>query len=120
AIWLSQKGMNLTFSILLRPDFLEPKKQFLLTMAISLAIAEALQNILGGIHHVQVKWPNDIYVDGEKIAGILIENSIRGKHWNHAVVGIGLNVNQEQFQEVGLKRNGQVGSPTSLKLLTAK
>lgn len=120
AVWLSQKGMNLTFSILLRPDFLEPQKQFLLTIAVSVAIVEALQNILESAHHVQVKWPNDIYVDGEKIAGILMENSIRGKNWNHAIVGIGLNVNQEQFHEVGLKHTGRIGSPTSLKLLTAE
>lgn len=120
AVWLSQKGMNLTFSILLRPDFLEPQNQFLLTKSISLALVAALRNLLGVQHQVEVKWPNDIYVNGQKIAGILIESNMRGKQWNYAIVGIGLNVNQEQFQQAGLKDVGQVGSPTSLKLLTGQ
>jgi BirA family biotin operon repressor/biotin-[acetyl-CoA-carboxylase] ligase len=49
------------------------------------------------IPNVSIKWPNDIYAGNKKIAGILIENNIRGSQWTFAVVGIGLNINQEEF-----------------------
>jgi BirA family biotin operon repressor/biotin-[acetyl-CoA-carboxylase] ligase len=52
------------------------------------------------IPHVSIKWPNDIYAGDKKIAGILIENSLRGSQWTNAVVGIGLNVNQAVFSDL--------------------
>ena len=95
ASWHSQPGKNLTFSLLLTPTFLSPKHQFRLTIAISLALVQWLEALLS--RPVKIKWPNDIYVDGKKIAGILIENSIKGQTWKVAVVGIGINVNQTLF-----------------------
>lgn len=93
--WESEKGKNLTASVLLAPSFLAPTQQFDLSIAISLAIREALQNILK--QDVYIKWPNDIYVNNKKIAGILIENILQGARWKHAIIGLGVNVNQSAF-----------------------
>ncbi|MDL2222775.1 biotin--[acetyl-CoA-carboxylase] ligase [Bacteroidales bacterium OttesenSCG-928-M11] len=91
--WEAEKGMNLTFSLLLCPTSLPIKEYFLLSKAISLGIKDALAPLLD----VTIKWPNDIYYQDGKIAGVLIENSIIGKTILHSIVGIGLNVNQEFF-----------------------
>jgi BirA family biotin operon repressor/biotin-[acetyl-CoA-carboxylase] ligase len=94
-VWESEAGKNLTISILLKPTFLGIEQQFELNKAVSLALLDVLMPLLGA--KVSIKWPNDILVDGKKIAGILIENSVQGSRWKQAVVGIGLNVNQTQF-----------------------
>jgi BirA family transcriptional regulator, biotin operon repressor / biotin---[acetyl-CoA-carboxylase] ligase len=95
-IWRSEAGQNLTFSVLLNPTFLSPTEQFKLNIAVSLSILDLLQPIAG--KDLFVKWPNDIYIGNKKIGGILIENIIRGKNWKHAIVGIGLNINQTYFE----------------------
>jgi len=95
--WNSEPSKNLTFSLLLNPVFLPPLKQFLLTQAISLGVAGALQNILGD--KVKIKWPNDIYYEQKKLGGILIENILQGTLIKHSVTGIGLNINQESFPD---------------------
>src|SRR5688572_21618318 len=92
--WFSEPGKNLTFSILIKPSFLTVKNQFYLNMAFSLGLFDYLTKALGT--GVKVKWPNDIYVNGKKICGILIENHIQAQHIQHSIVGIGLNVNQRQ------------------------
>ncbi|GAA4804268.1 biotin--[acetyl-CoA-carboxylase] ligase [Olivibacter ginsenosidimutans] len=94
-IWKSEAGKNLTISVLFNPVFLAPKDQFRLNIAISLAIMQFLLPHLGD--GLRIKWPNDIYYGEKKLGGILIENSIRGKLWKHAIVGIGLNINQTHF-----------------------
>jgi len=96
--WKSEPGKNLTFSILLNPSFLSPQQQFELNIAISLGLIQALIPFLG--KKVHIKWPNDIYVEDKKLGGILIENIFRGKMWKHAVIGIGLNVNQTTFPDL--------------------
>lgn len=93
--WESEDGKNLTFSLLLRPSFLDIQKHFSLSMAISLGIVDYLKS--QGISDVKIKWPNDIYVGGKKICGILIENVISGREIDTCTVGIGLNVNQKKF-----------------------
>jgi len=95
AVWQSEPGKNLTFSMLLMPTFLEPKQQFVLTAAISLAVARWLESLTRVT--VKIKWPNDIYIGDRKIGGILIENILKGKTWKSAIVGIGINVNQTSF-----------------------
>lgn len=95
--WLSEAGKNLTFSVLLSPVFLQITQQFELNKAISLAVLDVLKPLLGS--SVSIKWPNDILVDKQKIAGILIENIVQGSRWKHAVIGIGLNVNQTEFPD---------------------
>jgi len=94
--WESEPGKNLTFSILFKPDFIEPSEQFIITQLISLSIQENLESILRK-KSVTIKWPNDIYVGDKKIAGILIQNFIRGNSIDMSVIGVGLNASQEMF-----------------------
>lgn len=93
--WLSAPGQNLTFSLILRPRFLMPNEQFFITIAISLALKEILEEYLPG--QVEIKWPNDIYYKEKKMVGLLIENVLRGSTFESCIVGIGLNVNQTVF-----------------------
>jgi BirA family transcriptional regulator, biotin operon repressor / biotin---[acetyl-CoA-carboxylase] ligase len=93
--WESAPGMNLTFSVILRPAFLAVQDQFYLTIAASLALYDYLRAKTGDT--IAIKWPNDILVHEKKICGILIENQIQGPRFIAAVAGIGLNVNQPHF-----------------------
>lgn len=108
-VWLSEPNKNLTFSLICHTSFLLATEQFYLNMAVSLGIWSMVSNQLST---VKIKWPNDIYVNHQKIAGILIENTISGMHLKYSVIGIGLNVNQDTFpMEV---------PATSLKCLTGQ
>ena len=93
--WESERGKNLTFSILIHPKDLPATQQFHISMAISLAICEALEQYIGD---VSIKWPNDIYWRNGKIGGILIENTLKGSIIMESIIGVGLNVNQRIFQ----------------------
>ena len=95
-IWISQSGKNLTFTIILYPDFIKAGHQFLISKTISLGISDYLNQYLDD---VTIKWPNDIYVDNYKIGGILIENDLIGSVIKHSVIGVGLNINQQQFPD---------------------
>lgn len=93
--WEAKAGENLTFSVILRPNFLDLSEQFLLNMAISNAIRKCVQEYMPGL---KVKWPNDLVLPAQgKIGGILIENLVGSGAWEYAVVGIGLNINQREF-----------------------
>jgi len=94
-IWESDQGENLTFSIVLFPEFLEIRRQFMLSKAITLGIYSAMHKYIDSL---KIKWPNDIYAGNKKLGGILIENSIMYGLLQSAVVGIGLNVNQNKFR----------------------
>ena len=94
--WESEAGKNLTFSILIRPTFLEARQQFILSQAIALSIKEVLYDYVRS-PHPRIKWPNDIYWKDKKLAGILIENMLEGKYISQCIVGVGLNVNQREF-----------------------
>jgi BirA family biotin operon repressor/biotin-[acetyl-CoA-carboxylase] ligase len=94
--WHSEPGKNLTFSILLTPSFLPVSQQFDLTRVVSLGVYEALYPILGD--ELKIKWPNDIYFADRKLGGILIETHLQGTRIKDAIIGIGLNVNQEHFE----------------------
>lgn len=107
--WESEPGKNLLLSLILYPEELQPQDQFFVSMAVSLGLCNYLTTL---VDHCRIKWPNDIYVSNDKIAGILIESSIIGNKFDYMVAGIGLNVNQEKFQ------TGK--NPTSLKILTGK
>ncbi|RFZ92588.1 biotin--[acetyl-CoA-carboxylase] ligase [Mucilaginibacter conchicola] len=93
--WHAQPGKNLTFSILLNPRFLSAQQQFDLTRAISLGVYDALYPLLRD--SLKIKWPNDIYSEGNKFGGMLIENVLQGSQIKHSIIGIGINVNQEDF-----------------------
>ncbi len=97
-IWKSQPNLNLTFSVILEPKFLKIKDQFFLNIITSLAISDALSDLAKIA--LKVKWPNDIYSCEKKIGGILIENSVKGNVLNTAVIGIGLNINQKEFDRL--------------------
>lgn len=108
--WESEYDKNLLMSLVLFPYFLEAAKQFYLSKIISLSIIDVLKEHVEG---VSIKWPNDIYVNDKKVAGILIENGIKDRHLDYAVIGLGLNLNQEKF-------NSDAPNPVSLCHLTDK
>lgn len=94
-VWYAAPGENLTFSIVVRPAFLAIADQFFLNVTTALAVADFLTT--AGCDDVAVKWPNDVYLNGKKVCGILIESQIRGNQLLWSVIGIGLNINQKQF-----------------------
>lgn len=106
--WESEPGQNLTFSIVVYPHFLDIRRQFMLSKAVTLGIYRALTKYVDNLH---VKWPNDIYAGNQKLGGILIENSIMYSSIKNAVIGIGINVNQTHFLSTA-------PNPVSLKTLT--
>jgi BirA family transcriptional regulator, biotin operon repressor / biotin---[acetyl-CoA-carboxylase] ligase len=108
ASWESARGLNLTFSIVLYPRQIKIVRQFALSKAISLGVTDFLAQ---HVAEVAVKWPNDIYVADNKIAGILIETTVSSGEISRAVVGIGININQEEFFS-------DAPNPVSLKNLT--
>ena len=98
--WLSAPGQNLTLSLILYPGWLSPGASFRLSEAVALAVWDTVYDSLPAAAAkipLHLKWPNDIYLDGRKTAGILIQNAFSGARWQHAIVGIGLNVNQPAF-----------------------
>ena len=109
--WVSNRGENLLFSILLLPNNLKASDSFVLSQAMALSIKDALDHYLT---EVSIKWPNDIYCDGKKICGTLIENTLFGKLVGRSVIGSGLNINQKSFPD------GLAAPPTSVYLLTDK
>lgn len=95
--WHSVVGENLTFSILVKysaEKYIAPAQQQIITPATSLAVVDFLAEF--GIQ-AGIKKPNDIYVDGKKICGMLIENGLRAGMMNRTVLGIGININQTEF-----------------------
>jgi len=109
--WESERGKNLLFSILFHPGNVRAIGQFAISMAVSVAIRDALAAVTGG--GISIKWPNDIYAGNRKICGILIENSLSGSRIKDCVIGIGINVNQTIFVS-------GAPNPVSLKMLTGK
>lgn len=106
--WESERGRNLLFSMLIRPMDISVTKQFHISMAVSLAICEALGQYIGD---VSIKWPNDIYWRNGKICGILIENRLKGTTIKDCIIGVGLNVNQRSF-------HGDAPNPVSMWQIT--
>lgn len=95
--WESEKGKNLTFSILVKFEQFKSQDQFYLNCAVSLGIFNALKKY--DVPKLKVKWPNDIMSASKKVGGILIENSLVNDRITHTVIGIGLNVNQDKFPD---------------------
>ena len=94
--WHSRVGDNLTFSVVLTPTFLPVVEQFMLSEVVALSLTDALAEY--GVE-CRIKWTNDIYAGDNKIAGVLIEQSLAGDCIARTIVGIGLNVNQRTFPE---------------------
>lgn len=94
--WESEPNKNLLCSILLECNFVKIEQQAYINMAISIALQTVIKNITQ--KNCFIKWPNDIYINHKKIAGILIENAIQGTVLKQTIIGIGLNVNQMIFE----------------------
>ena len=113
--WSSKAGENLLFSIVVKfgQDGIEPLQaydQFVISEIAALSVVDLL-----AINDIEarVKWPNDIYVGTEKICGILIENSLSGSELSHSIIGIGLNVNQTEFDPT-------LPNPTSMQIISGE
>lgn len=90
--WYSPPGQSLYLSILLRPD-LHPRQIGWLTMLGALAVTDAIAQFSTLNSQFKLKWPNDVLLNGRKVAGVLVESSLTGDRLDYAVLGIGLNVN---------------------------
>ena len=110
--WESEVGKNLTFSLAVDMSFLPAERQFLLSEVVPLGIVEVLDKLLP-VEKLSIKWPNDIYYQNRKMAGILINSTIKANMMDVSIIGIGLNVNQMQFQDWPTH-------PISLKMITGK
>jgi BirA family biotin operon repressor/biotin-[acetyl-CoA-carboxylase] ligase len=109
--WDSAKGANILLSVVLRPDCLFPANPFPFTAAISLACYNFFKIYAGD--ETSLKWPNDLYWRDRKAGGLLLENSIRGTHWTASVVGMGININQTNFDP-------SLPNPVSLRQITGR
>lgn len=106
--WESERGENLMFSTILYPIGLKADRPFIVSQIISLAIKDVLERYTTDI---SIKWPNDIYWKEKKITGILIENTIMGDEVDKIIIGVGINLNQENFIS-------NAPNPVSLKQIT--
>lgn len=98
AVWEVEPGKNLTFSILIKDLLLGVNEIFNLNVAVAVSIFNALKIV--GISDLAIKWPNDILAGNKKIGGVLIENSIKSGGEIFSVIGIGINVNQQDFANI--------------------
>ena len=109
--WMSKKAKNIIMSVVVPMQWLSISRQFELSVAVALSCYDLFQKYL--LANLFIKWPNDIFINDSKAGGILIENVIKGQIWQWTVIGMGLNINQEHFEEGILKA-------TSLKNETRK
>ena len=98
SVWISESGKNLTFSVLIRDLIVDVKQLYTLNIVVSLTIISVLEKYK--IPSVTIKWPNDIMSGNHKIGGILIENSFKSDGEVFSIVGIGLNINQINFENL--------------------
>ncbi|MBX3102166.1 MAG: biotin--[acetyl-CoA-carboxylase] ligase [Bacteroidetes bacterium] len=121
--WQAPAGQNLTCSVLLKPHHLPPKQAFLLNKMSALAVRDVLADAAPEAR-VQVKWPNDVMINGLKAAGILIENIIQGNALTESVVGMGLNLNWHPAElpttSLAAHTGGRVSIATVLDALVHK
>ena len=114
--WATERNTNIILTIVLKPDFLQPFQQFQLSACVAIATHQFFSQY--DKDQIKIKWPNDIYWQDRKLGGILIENVIRsrepgGGNWDWAVAGIGININQANFDD-------SLKNPVSLKQITGK
>ena len=108
--WHSRKGENLTFSVVLEPTFVPIAEQFSVSEVVALSLVDMLSEY--GIE-ARIKWTNDIYVGDRKLVGILIEHSLSSTTLRRTIVGIGINVNQTEFDP-------SIPNPVSMAQLLGK
>lgn len=108
--WESRTGDNLTFSVVLTPDFLPVAEQFMLSEIVALALVDTFAEY--GIA-TRIKWTNDIYAGDSKLVGILIEHLLADERFDRTIVGIGINVNQTEFDP-------SLPNPVSMRQLSGR
>jgi len=115
--WESERGKNLLLSVLIHPQKVTARTQFIITQIVSVALCNTLQQVMepltATLPPISIKWPNDIYVGDKKICGVLIENRLEGHRIKDCVIGIGLDVNQTEFKS-------DAPNPVSIKQLTGR
>lgn len=111
-VWESAPGKNLTFSMGVDLPFMKAEEQFMLSQAVPLGLLDVLDRWLPS-EQLTVKWPNDLLFGNRKLCGILINSTIHGMDMGVSVIGIGLNVNQMQFQDWPTH-------PVSMKMILGK
>lgn len=114
--WESQNGANLLFSIAFEPLALKPAQQFRLSQVAALSLLEAVRSVRfhmdsSDVSRFTIKWPNDLYYDNDKLAGMLLEHEVQGERITRTILGIGVNVNQTVF-------HGDAPNPISLAQIT--
>ncbi len=107
-VWNAESDKNLLLSFVLYPKFLTADRQFLLSKITALSVYDFLHIYL---NNLSIKWPNDLYVNDLKIAGILIENTLSGMNIDNSIIGVGINVNQVDFDK-------SIPNPSSMSLQT--
>ncbi|MBS6396928.1 MAG: biotin--[acetyl-CoA-carboxylase] ligase [Clostridiales bacterium] len=103
--WVTHKGENVMMTLMLRPG-IRPEHASRLTLLMAMAVARGIRSTTG--LHAQIKWPNDVVVNGKKVCGILTEMNTEIDYINYVVVGTGINVNQEEFPEELRDRAGSL------------
>ncbi|MDN6309471.1 MAG: biotin--[acetyl-CoA-carboxylase] ligase [Flavobacteriaceae bacterium] len=96
--WQSEDNKNLIASYLLPDIDLKPEESFNISILTSLALQQCLKDF--NIPNIEIKWPNDILSCKKKVAGILIENTYSSRYISNTIIGIGLNVNQQEFENL--------------------
>ncbi|NBB89459.1 MAG: biotin--[acetyl-CoA-carboxylase] ligase [Bacteroidetes bacterium] len=111
-------GGNLALSIIVYPKGLAADQQFLLQMWSAISIYDTLQSLGLATDELFIKWPNDILIKDDKIAGILLQSIVSGSYIRHAIIGIGLNVRATPRglpHVTSLYRQGIIVSPGELR-----
>jgi len=108
--WISEPEKNITYSLVIKPEYIPARNQFLLSEFVSLTVKTLLDEYT---KEITIKWPNDIYYKNSKIGGILIENKLEGSLIAYSVIGIGLNINQTVFPK-------DLPNPISLSQITGE
>lgn len=108
-VWKSNKDENIVLSIVVNTQHLSLQQQFKISVVAALGVYDFF--IKYAKENIKIKWPNDLFWNDRKAGGILIENVIKGEIWQWCVIGIGININQTSFEDIG-------NNPVSLKQIT--
>ena len=109
--WEAAPAENLMLSVVWQPTFMTATQQFRLSQAVALGVYDWAAALLGPDPKLKLKWPNDLYYGDQKLGGILIENTLSGPKIQYSIIGIGLNINQQDFS---------AATATSIGLLTGR
>ncbi|MBR4026184.1 MAG: biotin--[Lachnospiraceae bacterium] len=112
--WSSKAGEGIYMSLLLKPN-LAPDKASMLTLVTALAVSKGIEVFIGK-QKAQIKWPNDIVINGKKICGILTEMELEQGNIHHIVIGIGINVHNKAFSNEIVNVAGSIKTETGMDI----